>query len=103
MEVWVYGLRAKFAARSSSDLDMVVFTAKEQNATAGDLREAFEESSLPFRVALFIWDNVPEHFHKNIKAERVVLQKKAETNCDVCMRNLVGRDEAVVENQSHPF
>ena len=75
-EVWAYGSRVKFTAKPHSDLDMVAFAAKEQSQAVADLREAFEESYLPFRVDLFVWDEIPEEFHKNIEKERVVLQEK---------------------------
>ena len=70
---WVYGSRAKWASRPQSDLDLVVFTTPEQNGRVSDLREAFEESTLPFRVDLFVWDTVPESFRKQIEADHVVL------------------------------
>ena len=47
---WVYGSRAKWTAHPQSDLDMVVFPTPEQEHRVSDLREAFEESDLPFRV-----------------------------------------------------
>ena len=75
-EVWAYGSRAKFTAKPHSDLDMVAFAAKEQSQAVADLREAFEEGCLPFRVNLFVWDEIPEEFHRNIEKERVVLQEK---------------------------
>ena len=37
-----------------------------------------EESSLPFPVDLFIWDELPESFRKRIEAEHVVLVEKEE-------------------------
>ena len=70
---WVYGSRAKWTSRPQSDLDMVVFAAPQQNGRVNDLREAFEESNLPFRVDLFVWDNTPEQFRKQIEAEHAVL------------------------------
>ena len=75
-EVWAYGSRVKFTAKPHSDLDMVAFTSKEQSQAVADLREAFEEDYLPFRVDLFVWDEIPEKFHRNIEKERVVLQEK---------------------------
>ena len=72
--VWVYGSRAKWTARPQSDLDMVVFATPEQASRVSNLREAFEESNLPFRVDLFVWDAVPERFRKQIEAEHVVLR-----------------------------
>ena len=71
--VWVYGSRAGFTAKKSSDLDMVVFARSGQKRQVGDLREALEQSDLPFRVDLFVWDDVPERFRKKIESDHVTL------------------------------
>ncbi|MBN4079628.1 restriction endonuclease subunit S [bacterium AH-315-C08] len=102
--VWVYGSRVKWTARPQSDLDMVAFVTPEQKTQFENLKEAFEESDLPFRVDLFVWDDVPEQFHKNIEAEHVVLQEKVERflgsdplifgNCSKQIRQTVQPDEA---------
>ncbi len=73
VEAWVYGSRAKWTSRPQSDLDLVVFTTPEQSPKIGDLREAFEESNLSFRVDLFVWHEVPEQFHQEIKRNHGVL------------------------------
>ena len=70
---WVYGSRAKWTSRPQSDLDLVVFPTPEQRQRVGDLREALEESNLPFRVDLFVWDEVPVSFRKRIEAEHIGL------------------------------
>ena len=75
---WVYGSRVKWTARPQSDLDLVVFTKPEQERRVSELREAFEESNLPFRVDLFVWDAVPKQFRKEIEAEHVVLVEREE-------------------------
>ncbi len=75
---WVYGSRVKWTARPESDLDLVVFTTPAQERRVSDLRDAFEESSLPFRVDLFVWDGIPEQFRERIEAEHVVLVEKEE-------------------------
>ena len=75
---WVYGSRVKWTARPESDLDLVVFATPEQAGRVSDLREAFEESNLPFRVDLFVWDTVPQQFRKAIEAEHVVLVEREE-------------------------
>jgi type I restriction enzyme S subunit len=72
-EVWLYGSRIKSTSRHNSDLDMVVFTDDNQTMAVFDLKEAFDESDLPFRVDLFTWDDLPESFHENIKREHFVL------------------------------
>ncbi len=73
--VWAYGSRVKGMAKPYSDLDLVAFTTKEQAPAVADLKEAFEESDLPFRVDLFVWDELPESFHANIEQEKIILQK----------------------------
>ena len=46
--VWAYGSRAKWTTRQNSDLDLVVFGPPDQGDQVGALREALEESDLPF-------------------------------------------------------
>lgn len=75
---WAYGSRVKRTARPYSDLDMVVFATPEQKRQVSDLREAYEESNLPFRVDVLVWDEMPESFRRNIKATHVVLIEKEE-------------------------
>ena len=70
---WVYGSRVAGTARANSDLDLVVFTTPEQMRQVGELRDAFEESNLPFRVDLFVWDAVPENFRAGIERRHAVL------------------------------
>ncbi len=72
-EVWAYGSRVKGTANTYSDLDLVAFTTAEQKTAFYNLKEAFEESNLPFRVDLFSWDEIPEQFHNNIKKEKIIL------------------------------
>ena len=73
--VWAYGSRVKWTSRPESDLDLVAFARPEQSAQVTELREAFEESNLPFRVDLFVWDEVPGSFRSRIEGDHVVLIK----------------------------
>ena len=70
---WACGSRVKGGSRPASDLDLVVFARSEQSAQVAELREAFEESDLPFRVDLFVWNEVPESSRKRIEASHMVL------------------------------
>ena len=79
---WVYGSRVKGTSRPTSDLDLVVFAGPKQSARVAELREAFEESNLPFPVDLFVWDEVPESFRTRIEAEHAVLSKDDSTRKD---------------------
>ncbi|GHU16135.1 hypothetical protein FACS189441_8240 [Betaproteobacteria bacterium] len=72
---WIYGSRVNGHATARSDLDMVVFASADQRRQISDLREALEESNLPFRVDLFSWDEAPESFKANIEKESVCLTK----------------------------
>ena len=94
---WVYGSRAKWTSSPQSDLDLVVFATPEQNGRVSYLREALEESSLPFRVDLFVWDTVPEQFRKHIKRDHVVMVEREERNvvgewCSTTIGGLLAAD-----------
>ena len=78
---WVYGSRVKWTSRPQSDLDLVVFPTQAQRGRVGDLREAFEESDLPFRVDLFVWDDVPASFRTRIEGEHVLLSRPTRPSC----------------------
>ncbi len=78
VEVWAYGSRVRGDPRRYSDLDLVAFTAPGQSAQAANLREAFEESDLPIRVDLFLWEEIPDSFHRQIEKEYAVLQRAGE-------------------------
>jgi predicted nucleotidyltransferase len=71
--VWAFGSRVKGTSRPWSDLDLVAFTHAEQRLQVSLLKEALEESNLPFRVDLLEWDGLPERFKANIKAGYVIL------------------------------
>ena len=73
---WIYGSRVKWTSRPQSDLDLVVFATSDQAGRVSALREAFEESNLPFRVDLFVWDAVPESFRHEIESEHVVVTQR---------------------------
>ena len=71
--VWAYGSRIKGTARPQSDLDLAVFASAEHKRSVAALKEALEESQLPFRVDLFVWDEIPQQFRDNIQQAHVVL------------------------------
>ena len=83
VEVWAYGSRVRGNPRRYSDLDLVAFTEPGQSPQANDLREAFEESDLPIRVDLFLWDELPDSFHREIERQYAVLQRAGENALSV--------------------
>jgi len=76
-DVWAYGSRVRWTSQPASDLDLVAFAGPEQRRQVAALREAFEESDLPFRVDLLVWDEIPESFREEIDAEHVALAEWA--------------------------
>ncbi len=72
--VWAFGSRVKGTARKNSDLDLVAFAEASQSPLVGQAREAFEESSLPFRVDLHVWSDLPESYQANIRQQYEAIQ-----------------------------
>jgi predicted nucleotidyltransferase len=76
-QVWIYGSRVRGTAKSYADLDMVIFSKAQQLQAVADLKEAFDESDLPFRVDLHVWEDLPATFHQTIQQQYLVLQEGA--------------------------
>ncbi len=93
-QVWAFGSRVKWTSRTDSDLDLVVFSTAEQNRQVHDLIEAMQESSLPFRVDVMVWDKIPDSFRDNIKQQYFVLVGKIAT--DVAEVNVYAADWPVL-------
>jgi predicted nucleotidyltransferase len=74
--VWAFGSRVNGKARPASDLDLVIFSRPEQKSRVFALQEALEESALPFRVDLLIWDEIPESFKTNIRQHYIELAEE---------------------------
>jgi len=72
--VWAFGSRVKGTSRSDSDLDLVVFSMPKQQSQVHQLKEALDESNLPFRVDMLVWDEISKEFRENIEKQFVVLQ-----------------------------
>ncbi len=73
-EVWVFGSRARWTARDTSDLDLLLEV--EEPIPLVDLQRlgrAFEDSYLPFSVDLLDGHRIEEDFRALILAERVLL------------------------------
>lgn len=68
-EARVFGSRVSGTAKASSDLDLaVVCEGRLDFDTLRLLREAFEESDLPFRVDVLDWHAVSDSFRRVIEA-----------------------------------
>lgn len=72
----MFGSRANGQARSVSDLDVAILGDQPLSLQVmGDLREAFEESDLPFRVDLVDWAITSDEFRQIIQKQHQVLQE----------------------------
>ena len=74
-EVRAFGSRAKWTAKDYSDLDLAVIGESEiESATLAQLKEAFEDSTLPMRVDVLDWHDISAEFREVIKRESVELR-----------------------------
>lgn len=70
----IFGSRAKGTARKTSDLDLVLMTKKPlEFSILADLKEAFSESDLSFKVDIVDWSDISESFQKLIEKDKRVL------------------------------
>lgn len=74
MQVWAFGSRIKGTARASSDLDLVFFAGEADKPQLSILREALEESLLPFAVDMLVWNDISPAFQAHIQAQFLALQ-----------------------------
>jgi len=79
-QVRAFGLRARWMAKDTSDLDLVVMTdAPLGLARLADLQEAFSESDLPFRVDVLDWAATGVEFREIIEQDDAVIQQPGST------------------------
>ncbi len=73
--VWVIGSRITAKHKPYSDLDLLVMGDEGLPlAATADLRDAFSESDLPFKVDLVLWSALNDNFKQLFKQNHVVLQ-----------------------------
>ena len=74
-EVWAFGSRAKWTAKEFSDLDIAIIGDTPLSiALTADLREAFQESALPFKIDIVDWANITPSFRQVIQAAKIQIQ-----------------------------
>lgn len=75
-EVRAFGSRAGGRPKGYSDLDLAIVTrGKLGLAALNEIREAFSQSDLPFRVDVLDWNALSPEFKKTIGAKYEVLQR----------------------------
>ena len=76
LEVKLFGSRAKGTAKPYSDLDLVIIGDELLPVTTiRILRDAFDDSDLPFQVDLVEWAGTSEEFRKVITMSAIPLEK----------------------------
>lgn len=74
-EVRAFGSRVTGKVKPFSDLDLVVMGSEPLPASVlADLKDAFSESDLPFKVDIVDWAETQESFRKIIEAANVNVQ-----------------------------
>ena len=75
-DVWAFGSRVKWLAKDTSDLDLCVDAKQALSfVQLGLLKEAFEDSDLPYKVDVVDWATTSESFRKIIARDKVVVQE----------------------------
>jgi type I restriction enzyme S subunit len=73
-KVWIFGSRAAWKARRSSDLDLAIDAGRKLTLDElGALSDGFEDSDLPYTVDVIDWATTGEAFQKIIEKNRVRL------------------------------
>lgn len=76
-EVRAFGSRAKWTAKEFSDLDIAIIGDEPMSISLmADMREAFQESALPFKVDVVDWAGITPSFRRVIEEKNVVLLTK---------------------------
>ena len=74
-QVWAFGSRAKFTHKPFSDLDIVIMGDQPLGFSAKtELREAFDESDLRWKVDIVDWHDLAEDFRWMIDTHKIRLQ-----------------------------
>ena len=75
-EVRAFGSRAGGTPKEYSDLDLAIVAQKKLSIAALDeMREAFSQSDLPFRVDVRDWDSLSDEFKKVIDVKYQFIQR----------------------------
>ena len=76
IEVWAFGSRAKWTAKAYSDLDIALITQSPLSLDEeAKLREALDESTLPFKVDFVDWSTITGSFREIVSQDKVVIRR----------------------------
>ena len=74
--VWVFGSRVEKAPKKYSDLDLIIDcnSSPISDLILINLREAFDESDLPYKVDLVDWNTLSQSFKNQIQNKELLLE-----------------------------
>lgn len=76
--VWAFGSRVSGRARPYSDLDLAIDAGRRLTIDETSLlREAFDESDLPYRVDIVDWQAISPDFRSLIATDRQLLARSS--------------------------
>jgi predicted nucleotidyltransferase len=76
LEALAFGSRITMTSLPVSDLDLVLMSQEPlPSLKMADIKEAFSESDLPFKVDITDWASVGQNFRKIISAQAVALNE----------------------------
>ena len=74
VRVWVFGSRASWTTKDSSDLDLALeCESKISHKVLGALKDAFEDSSLPYTVDVVDINRIGDSFRRIVESQRTPL------------------------------
>lgn len=75
--VWAFGSRVKGTTKKTADLDLAIISEKSLPLTQySELTDAFDESSLPFKIDIVDWAEAGPEFRQIIAQNKVIIQGK---------------------------
>ena len=81
VKVWVFGSRADWTTKDSSDLDLALESkSKLDRKVLGALADAFEDSDLPYTVDIVDINRVSDDFRQIVESQRMPLRGWKTTN-----------------------
>ena len=95
VKVWVFGSRASWTTKDSSDLDLALeCESKLSHKVLGALKDAFEDSTLPYTVDVVDLNRIGDSFREIVESQKVPL---------VIDRHGTGRHAQVGEWRTAPW
>lgn len=70
VKAMVFGSRSKNTAKKFSDLDLVILEPLEKRLFIC-IKNDFEESNLPYKVDLILWNELDQSFQNHIKNDLI--------------------------------